>query len=59
MTFVAQKTFLTVPTLYAAYAYGAIDMDVSYFGSLYDTYTFIISSWIIWMARLWTNPGAV
>ncbi|KAF1951119.1 phosphotransferase enzyme family protein [Byssothecium circinans] len=41
MLFVAEKTSIPVPKLYAAYSYGPLDRDVSDWGSVYDTYIFM------------------
>ena len=41
MLYVAERTSIPVPRLFAAYAYGPIDRDVDDFGSVYDTYMFI------------------
>ncbi|KAF1846479.1 phosphotransferase enzyme family protein [Cucurbitaria berberidis CBS 394.84] len=41
MLYVAERTSIPVPKLYAAYAYGPLDRDVSDFGSVYDTYIFM------------------
>lgn len=40
MLYVAERTSVPVPRLFAAYAYGPLDRDVDDFGSVYDTYIF-------------------
>ncbi|KAF2847827.1 hypothetical protein T440DRAFT_182883 [Plenodomus tracheiphilus IPT5] len=41
MLYVAEKTSIPVPKLFAAYAYGPLDRDVEDYGSVYDTYIFM------------------
>ncbi|KAF2433942.1 phosphotransferase enzyme family protein [Tothia fuscella] len=41
MLYVAERTSVPVPRLFAAYAYGPLDRDVDDFGSVYDTYIFM------------------
>jgi hypothetical protein len=41
MLYVAERTSIPVPKLFAAYAYGPLDRDVEDFGSVYDTYIFM------------------
>lgn len=41
MLYVAEKTTIPVPKLFAAYAYGPLDRDVDDFGSVYDVYIFM------------------
>ncbi|KAF2710196.1 hypothetical protein K504DRAFT_533175 [Pleomassaria siparia CBS 279.74] len=41
MLYVAERTSIPVPRLFAAYAYGPPDRDVDDFGNVYDTYIFI------------------
>ncbi|KAF1921186.1 phosphotransferase enzyme family protein [Ampelomyces quisqualis] len=41
MLYVAERTSIPVPRLFAAYAYGPLDRDVDDFGSVYDTYIFM------------------
>lgn len=41
MSFVAERTQIPIPKLYAAYAYGPLDRDVGDYGSVYDTYIFM------------------
>ncbi|KAF2755432.1 phosphotransferase enzyme family protein [Pseudovirgaria hyperparasitica] len=41
MLYVAEKTSIPIPKLFAAYAYGPLDRDVDDFGSVYDTYLFM------------------
>ncbi|KAH8726112.1 hypothetical protein GQ44DRAFT_795476 [Phaeosphaeriaceae sp. PMI808] len=41
MLFVAERTSMPVPRLYASYAYRPLDRDVDDFGSVYDTYIFM------------------
>lgn len=38
MLYVAERTSIPIPRLFAAYAYGPLDRDVDDFGSVYDTY---------------------
>jgi len=38
MLYVAEKTSIPVPTLFAAYAYGPLDRDIYESGNVYDTY---------------------
>ncbi|KAI4945583.1 hypothetical protein J4E91_007926 [Alternaria rosae] len=41
MLYVAERTSIPVPKLYAAYAYGPLDRDLGDYGSVYDTYIFM------------------
>jgi len=41
MLYVAERTSIPVPKLFAAYAYGPLDRDVGDYGSVYDTYIFM------------------
>ncbi|KAF2007340.1 phosphotransferase enzyme family protein [Amniculicola lignicola CBS 123094] len=41
LLFLAERTSIPIPKLYAAYAYGPLDRDVSDYGSVYDTYIFM------------------
>lgn len=41
MLYVAERTSIPIPRLFAAYAYGPLDRDVDDFGSVYDTYIFM------------------
>jgi aminoglycoside phosphotransferase (APT) family kinase protein len=41
MLYVAERTSIPVPRLFAAYAYRPLDRDVEDFGSVYDTYIFM------------------
>lgn len=41
MLYVAERTSIPVPKLFAAYAYGPLDRDISDYGSVYDTYIFM------------------
>lgn len=41
MLYVAEKTSIPVPKLYAAYAYGPIDRSAEKYGSVYDIYIFM------------------
>ncbi|KAH6859110.1 phosphotransferase enzyme family protein [Alternaria rosae] len=41
MLYVAERTSIPVPKLYAAYAYGPLDRDLDDYGSVYDTYIFM------------------
>ncbi|KAF2867837.1 phosphotransferase enzyme family protein [Massariosphaeria phaeospora] len=41
MLYVAERTSIPIPRLFAAYAYGPLDRDVADFGSVYDTYIFM------------------
>jgi len=41
MLYVAGRTSIPVPKLYAAYAYGPLDRDLGDYGSVYDVYIFM------------------
>lgn len=41
MIYVAQKTTIPMPKVFACYTYGPIDRDVEDYGSLFDTYIFM------------------
>ncbi|KAF2125864.1 phosphotransferase enzyme family protein [Dothidotthia symphoricarpi CBS 119687] len=41
MLYIAERTSIPVPKLFAAYAYGPLDRDVGDYGSVYDTYIFM------------------
>lgn len=41
MLYVAGRTLIPVPKLFAAYAYGPLGRDMDGFGSVYDTYIFL------------------
>lgn len=41
MLFIAERTSIPIPRLYASYVYGPLDRDVDDFGSVYDTYIFM------------------
>ncbi|ORY12936.1 hypothetical protein BCR34DRAFT_281231 [Clohesyomyces aquaticus] len=39
--YVAERTSIPIPRLFAAYAYRPLDRDIDDFGSVYDTYIFM------------------
>jgi len=41
MLYVAERTSIPVPRLFAAYAYRPLDRDIDDFGSVYGTYNFM------------------
>ncbi|KAI2478831.1 Aminoglycoside phosphotransferase [Pyrenophora tritici-repentis] len=41
MLYVAERTSIPIPRLFAAYAYGPLDRDVNDHRSVYDTYIFM------------------